>query len=334
MQRKHEERNINPTNKKKDTNVIGEYVVKNPMPLMEFLMLSLKGKSRNNIKSLLSRKQVAIDGAPVSQFDFMLARGDVVMIGKHSFKMAKEKRSSLDIIYEDDEFIVINKPSGLLSIASDNEKGQTAYHLLMDYYRKDDKHNRIFVVHRIDRDTSGVLMVAKNETIRDQLQEVWNDIVTKRGYYAIVEGKVKEKEKTIKSWLKQNSTNLMYSSSRPGDGQLSITHYKVMKQNDNYSLLDVHIDSGRKNQIRVHMKEMGHPIIGDDKYGNKNSPLNRLGLHAYELEFKHPNNGKIYRFVAPMPKEFNNINMNNKNNHAIENNTKFPYNRNKMINKK
>ena len=155
---------------KKDTNIIKEFVVKKPCLLMDFLMENLTSLSRNNIKSLLTRKQVAVDGAAVSQFDFMLAKDDVVMIGKNSFRIPLQKRKSLDIIYEDDEFIVINKPSGLLSIASDNEKGMTAYRLLMDYYRRENPHNRIYVVHRLDKDTSGVLMVAKNEEIRDKLQ--------------------------------------------------------------------------------------------------------------------------------------------------------------------
>ena len=140
---------------KKDTNIIKEFVVKKPCLLMDFLMENLKSLSRNNIKSLLTRKQVAVDGAAVSQFDFMLAKDDVVMIGKNSFRIPLQKRKSLDIIYEDDEFIVINKPSGLLSIASDNEKGMTAYRLLMDYYRRENPHNRIYVVHRLDKDTSG-----------------------------------------------------------------------------------------------------------------------------------------------------------------------------------
>lgn len=297
----------NKSSNRKDTNILKEFDVKTPMPLMEFLLENLKDLSRNNIKSLLTRKQVAIDGAAVSQFDFMLSKGDVVMIGHHSFRIPLARRKTLDIIYEDKEFIVINKPSGLLSIASDNEKGMTAYRLLMDYYRHEDAHNRIYVVHRLDKDTSGVLMVAKNEEIRDKLQNVWNDIVTKRGYYAIVEGTLEEKQKTIKSWLRPTRTNIMYSSFKPGDGQESITHYKVMKENNGYSLVDVNIDTGRKNQIRVHMKDIGHNVVGDEKYGSTKNPINRLGLHAYELEFTHPVTKKKYCFKAPIPEAFNKV---------------------------
>ena len=247
---------------------------------------------------------MSIDGAPVTQFDFKLYPGDTVIISANPIR--KKTRSNLPIIYEDNEIIVINKPSGLLSIASDKEKSSTAYRMLSDYVQQKDKHNRIFVVHRLDEDTSGVLMVAKNPDIQKALQDNWNDIVSKRGYYAIVEGQMPNKEGTVKSYLKKNAQNLMYSS-KDKNGQFSVTHYKVMKENDKYSLLDVNIDTGRKNQIRVHMGDLGHNVIGDDKYGNPSNPLKRLGLHAYCLELKHPINGKHMKFTAPMPKEFESL---------------------------
>ncbi len=292
---------------KKRTNY-PEYKVHEQTPLLEFLLKRITNQSRNNIKSLLSHRQVLVDGAPITQFDFMLAKDDIVMIApapvRKITKNSKNDLQKLDIIFENDELIAINKPSGLLSIASDREKEITAYRLLMDYVRTKDPHNRIYVVHRIDKDTSGVLIVAKNERIRDALQDHWNDIVKFRGYYAIVEGNVEEKKKTIKSWLREASTNLMYSSRKPGDGKESITHYQVIKEIDGYSLLDVNIDTGRKNQIRVHMKDIGHNIIGDERYGSTKNPLNRLGLHAYALEFIHPITKKVMRFETPMPNEF------------------------------
>ena len=176
--------------------------------------------------------------------------------------------------------------------------------MLSDYVQQKDKHNRIFVVHRLDEDTSGVLMVAKNVKIQQALQEKWNEIVTKRGYFAVVEGVMDKPEGTFKTYLKKNSQNLMYSSKKPGDGQLAITHYKVIKTNGVFSLLDVNIDTGRKNQIRVHLGESGHFVIGDDKYGKPANPIGRLGLHAYALEFIHPITGKKMLFSTPMPKEF------------------------------
>ena len=287
--------------KDKDFNKIREFPVHKQCELLEFLFEALKGQSRNSVKSVLSSKRVSIDGAPVTQFDFKLYPGDTVIISSNPIR--KKTRSNLPILYEDNEIIVINKPSGLLSIASDKEKSSTAYRMLSDYVQQKDKHNRIFVVHRLDEDTSGVLMVAKNPEIQKALQDNWNDIVLKRGYYAIVEGQMKEKQGTVKSYLKKNAQNLMYSS-KDKNGQFSITHYKVMKESDKYSLLDVNIDSGRKNQIRVHMGDLGHNVIGDDKYGNPSNPLKRLGLHAYCLELTHPITGKKMKFTATMPKEF------------------------------
>ena len=288
--------------KSKDYKDIREYKVNQECELLEFLFLTLKDQSRNSVKSLLSNHRIAVDGAPISQFNFKLFPGDTVIISKNPIH--RKTRSNLPIIFENDELIVINKPSGLLSIASDKEKGSTAYRMLTEYVQQKDKHNRVFVVHRLDEDTSGVLMVAKNPKIQAALQDNWNDIVSKRGYYAIVEGHLKEPSGTIKSYLKKNAQNMMYSSKKPGDGQLAITHYKVIAEIEGYSLLDVHIDSGRKNQIRVHLGDLGHHVIGDDKYGNPSNPIKRLGLHAYELEFKHPFTGKVMKFTAPIPKEF------------------------------
>ena len=288
-------------NYSKDYKNLKQFPVKQECELLTFLLETFKGQSRNSVKSMLSSHRVSIDGAPITQFNFKLYPGDTVIIS--SSPIRKKTRSNLPIIYEDDEFIVINKPSGLLSIASDKEKGSTAYRMLSDYVQQKDKHNRIFVVHRLDEDTSGVLMVAKNPKIQKALQDNWNEIVTKRGYFAIVEGVMEQKEGTVKSYLKKNAQNLMYSS-KDKNGQFSITHYKVMKTSDEYSLLDVNIDTGRKNQIRVHMGDLGHHIIGDDKYGEPKNPLKRLGLHAYCLEFKHPINGKKMKFETKIPDEF------------------------------
>ena len=286
----------------KEFNNIREYKVTKDTELLEFLLETLKGQSRNSIKSLLTHHHVSVDGAPISQYNMILTRGDTVIISKNPIQ--RKTRSNLPIIFENEEIIVINKPSGLLSIASDKEKGMTAYRLLTDYVQQKDKHNRIYVVHRLDEDTSGVLMVAKNPKIQQLLQDNWNDLVKSRGYIAIVDGILKEKKGTIKSYLKKNSQNMMYSSKKAGDGQFSITHYEVMQEKDNYSLLDVHIDSGRKNQIRVHLGDIGHHVIGDDKYGNPTNPINRLGLHAYELILTHPVTKKVMKFTAPIPKEF------------------------------
>lgn len=302
---KHNRQNLKELPYKKRGDV-KSYPVKTSMELLEFLLMTLTDKSRNNVKALLSHRQVLVDGAPITQFDFMLAKGDIVMINPAPVKRV-EGKSKLDIIYEDAELIAINKPTGLLSIASDREKEITAYRMLTEHVREDNPRNRIFVVHRIDKDTSGILIAAKNEKIRDDLQNNWNDIVTYRGYYAIIEGQLGEKTGTVKSWLREASTNLMYSSRKPGDGKESITHYRVMKENQDYSLLEVNIDTGRKNQIRVHMHDLGHHIIGDERYGSTKNPLKRLGLHAYCLEVIHPHTKKKMRFESKMPKEFSSM---------------------------
>lgn len=299
--------NTKPATRTKDYKDIKEYPVKEPCELLEFLLKTFSSQSRNSVKSLLSSHRVSVNGAPVTQFNFKLTPKDIVIITKNPIK--KKIRHNLPIIFENDELIVINKPSKLLSVPSDNEKGSTAFRMVNDYLQQKDKHNRAYIVHRIDEDTSGVLMFAKNERIAHLLtdKDNWNRLVTKRGYYAVVEGVMENKSGTVKSYLKKNAQNMMYSSKKPGDGQLAITHYKVIKGNDKYTLLDVDIDSGRKNQIRVHMGDLGHYIIGDDKYGQPSNPIKRLGLHAYCLELRHPVSGKLLTFKAPMPKEFEEI---------------------------
>lgn len=282
-----------------------QFVIKKEEPLLEFLLRTLH-QSRNNTKNLLAKRHILVDGALVTQFDYLLQPKQILHVMKESVSgpVSKVKKSDLKIIYEDDEFLVINKPSGLLSIATDNEVNNTAYRKAMDYVRERNKKNRIFVIHRLDKDTSGVLMFAKTKEVQDFMQEDWNKTVKKRGYMALVEGTFKEKEGTYKSYLMETRTHLMYSSNNKKDGELAITNYKVVKENKNFTLLDVHIDSGKKNQIRVQMKEHGHPIVGDDKYEASKNPIKRLGLHAYEVEFVHPITKKVYHFTVDTPKDF------------------------------
>lgn len=296
---------------------IKEYEVKENMRLIDFLLLTLKNKSRNNIKSLLSHHQVLIDGNPVSQFDFEVVKGDIVMISPSRIKPSHNK-SKINVIYEDDDFLAIDKPSGLLSVATDKEKTVTAYRLATDYVRAKDPKSRLFVCHRIDKDTSGVLLFAKNNEIRVALQDDWNIFVKKREYIALVEGYMKKDEGTRTSWLLETKTNLMYSSKKAGDGLKATTHYKVIKKNDNYSLLNVLIDTGRKNQIRVHMKELGHMVVGDEKYKSNENPIKRLGLHALTLSFIHPFNNNLIEIKTKTPDVFYSV----FNKNIIKNNDK------------
>lgn len=295
----------------KNENSSKDYVVRGTTILLDFLLATLKDQSRNNVKNLLTRKHILVNGSVVSQYNYELYSKDIVSIcknpcfNKEVVRHSNRNSIKLDIIYEDENIIVINKPAGLLSIASDNEKVDTAYRLVLDYIKKNNPRNRVFVTHRIDKETSGVLLFSKNEKLKNDLQDNWNTLVTKRGYYALVEGKVEKKEDTIVNYLLETSTNIMYASNDKRNGKKAITHYKVLKANNKYSLLDVNIDSGRKNQIRVALSNINHPIVGDEKYGNKYTPIKRLGLHAYELDIKILD--KEYKFVAKIPSTFNSV---------------------------
>lgn len=271
--------------------------------LMEFLMAQLPAKGRNNIKSLLSHRQVLVDGEVVTRYNHQLRSGQEILIN-WSLLRDEGLGRSLKIIYEDADIIVIDKPAGLLSIASDQDKVNTAYRQVRDYVSSVNPENRIFIVHRLDRDTSGVMLFAKKEEVKHFMQESWKDIVNDRAYVAVVEGRVEENEATIKSWLKETKTRLMYSSSRAGDGLEAVTHFRVLQSAAKYSLLEIRLGTGRKNQIRVHMRDIGHSIIGDKKYGSSKNPIGRLGLHAHILAFNHPVSGEPMRFETEVPKKF------------------------------
>ena len=214
------------------------------------------------------------------------------------------KKDKLDIIYEDKEIIVVNKPSKLLTISTDNEKERTLFHKVITYQKQKNKNNKIFIVHRLDRDTSGIVLFAKSEDLKRKFQDNWDSLVKVREYVAIVEGKPAKDKGTVRSWLKETKTLLVYSSDRMGDGKEAITHYRKVMGNKQFTMLDILIDTGRKNQIRVHMKDLGHNVVGDDKYGSTLDPISRLGLHARILEFDHPNKDKHFKFIADVPKEF------------------------------
>ncbi|MCQ2802031.1 MAG: RluA family pseudouridine synthase [Bacilli bacterium] len=290
---------------KVNPNSIKEFKVKEECELLSFLFEKFPNLSRNAVKSILSGHYVGVNGAPVSQYNLKLSNDDVVIVSKQ--RISRKNRRDLPIIFENDEFIVIDKPSGLLTVPSDNEKGRTAYRMVNDYVQQKDKHNRVFVVHRLDEDTSGVLMFAKNPKIKDILQKEWGEIVLERGYYAVVEGVMEKPEDKYVDYLKENALNLMYVSNDRVHGKKCVTQYKVLKSNKLYSLLDVKIDTGRKNQIRVQLGHRGHHVIGDDKYGEPADPIKRLGLHAYKLKFVHPVTKKIYEFESKMPVEFENL---------------------------
>lgn len=277
--------------------------VNEPSELMNFLVLKFPEKSRSAIKSLLAHKQITVDDLVTTQFNLPLRRGQTVYINKNK-KDEKPRFRGLRIVYEDKDLIVIDKNSGLLSMASDTEKVKTAYSILSEYVKRFDPKNLIFIVHRLDRDTSGLMMFAKSKRVQEVMQENWKSAVVERVYVAVVEGLVEKEEGTITSWLKENKALVMFSSQIPDDGQKAVTHYKVLKTSKQFSMLEVKLETGRKNQIRIHMKDIGTPITGDKKYGAKLNPLGQMGLHARVLAFKHPVTGKALRFDTPIPGKF------------------------------
>lgn len=280
-----------------------KFTVSEPAQLMAFLIEQLPHKNRNNIKSLLSNKQILIDGKVYTQFNHPLREGQVVTVAANRAPETTQYRG-LTILYEDPSIIVINKQAGLLSMATNKERDRTAYGILSDYLKKENPSNKIFIIHRLDRETSGVMMFAKSEKVQRLMQEAWNATTKERTYVALVEGVPEPPTGTITSFLRESKALIVYSSQNPDNGQLSITNYKVLKANNGFALLELELETGRKNQIRVHMQDIGHPIVGDAKYGATSNPIGRLGLHAEVLAFEHPITGESMRFDAPVPKTF------------------------------
>lgn len=281
-----------------------DYTVKESSELLPFLRQVMSNRSRNSVKSILTRGQVTVDGHVKTQHNYSLEPGQNVTILKNKEAVKEPVFTGMSILHEDTDLIVVSKEAGLLSIATKKEKERTVYRQLMDYVRQENPNQRIFVVHRLDKDTSGVMLVAKNEKAKRALQDNWKDAVKERGYVALVEGEVKKTGGTIESWLQETRTHMMYSGSNKKNGQHAITHYQAIKANEDFSLLKVQLETGRKNQIRVHMQDLGHPVVGDKKYGATGNAIGRLGLHANVLAFTHPSTGETLRFEAKAPKSF------------------------------
>lgn len=276
-----------------------------PIPLLEFLRSNLPQQSRTAVKALLKYDQIQLEGTVTNQFDTPVAPGQTISI---NFSRPWQTLSNprLRIVYEDDDIIVVNKGYGLLSVGTDNKKEGTAYSILRDYLKRLNPANKLFIVHRLDRHTSGLMLFAKNIKAKEAMQHNWNNMVLDRRYAAIVEGCPEPAEGVHRSRLLENAQHLMYSTDDP-KGLEAVTRYKVLKSRNGYSLVDVSLDSGRKNQIRVHMHDMGTPIAGDRRYGAKTSPIHRLALHARTLRFVHPMTHKDMNFSIPLPASFNSL---------------------------
>lgn len=274
-----------------------KYFVNGNYLLFDYLRNNIDGKSKNNIKSLLKNEVVFVNGKIVTKYNYVLCDGDVVEINK------KKANNNINIIYENNDIIVIDKPSKILTISNKNEKVNTLYRMVSDYLKKE--HKKVFIIHRLDFDTSGIIMFAKSQRVQKLYQDNWNDLAKIREYTAIVDG-ITANKGHIESYLKQTKTLLVYSSKNK-DGLFAITDYEKIGGNSKYSMLKILISTGRRNQIRCHMADIGHPILGDYRYKCKINPIDRLCLHANRLEIINPITKELMVFNSNIPKEFNSI---------------------------
>ena len=258
---------------------------------------------KKKIKQYLTHGAIYVNNVKTTQYNYKVVVGMNIVIDTNN---KNKKVLPFDVVFEDDQIIVVNKPSGLLTIATNKEKEKTLYHIVSEYLKSKDKNAKVFIVHRLDKDTSGIVILAKNERIKNQLQENWNEYVTLREYVAVVHGKLKNSDGRIVQSLKETKTNLVYVTKK-GDGKEAITNYKVVRESDNYSLVSIEIETGRKNQIRVAMSSLGNPIVGDKKYSNIKDNENRLYLHANRLKLYYPLIKKDILFEIANPGEFKKI---------------------------
>jgi len=280
--------------------------VKEKIQLMDFLAFHLQGKNKNNLKSLLTHGQITVDSQMVSQFNHILSVDQTVQINWNKDRDVK-KIQGVQILFEDDNIIVANKDAGILSVSTGGRNEDTAYNKLKDHIKANNPANKIFIVHRLDRNTSGIMMFAKTAEAQQLLQSDWKKYILSRKYTVLVEGKVENDKGTITSWLKENAAFVVYSSKTDNGGKKAITNYEVIKKTNNFTLLEASLETGRKNQIRVHMQDIKHPIVGDKKYSASGNPIKRLGLHARVLEFIHPITGKEYKFETKIPASFEKV---------------------------
>lgn len=278
-----------------------QFVVKEEGELMMFLMNKLSGISRTKVKNMLTNGLIWVDDEVISQYNYALKQGMIVRIGT---KQEKRKFTSkwIRIVYEDKYIIIVEKREGIVTNSPTAE--ESAQKVLNSYFEFTRQRCRAHTVHRLDKHTSGLLIFAKDKKISMLFERSWKEIVTNRRYVAVVEGFMEREFGTIESWLRDNKMFVSYSSDVDNGGKYAITHYKTLKRKPNYSLIDLKLDTGRKNQIRVHMQDLKHPIVGDMKYGSVQDPIKRVALHAYKLEFIHPVTKEELSFETPIPESF------------------------------
>ena len=253
---------------------------------------------------MLRHNQLAVNGVPSTKFDQPVSAGDQLWVNfDRSFQVFSHPRVKL--VFEDNDIIVVDKGYGVLSTAAGRPSDDTVYNIVKKYARGFSDKASVYVVHRLDRDTSGLMLLTRTKQARDKLISNWNNMVIERSYIAVVEGKMEQKEGTVKSFLAENpDTFEMYSTDDRKLGRLAVTHYRVVEQGRHFAMLELKIKTGRKNQIRVHMHDLGNPVSGDRKYGGHPSPINRIALHAATLSIVHPTTGKAVTFTSPVPENF------------------------------
>lgn len=274
--------------------------------LLEFVGGVLPDAKRGDLKKWLKFGHFAVDGRVTTAFDAPVLPGSVVEINfTRPFVVFRHPRMKL--VYEDDAIIVVDKGYGLLSVGTDSSKKgsvETAYSILREYVKSVHPSNKIFIVHRLDRDTSGLMVFAKTVEAKEALQHNWNNMVLERKYVALLDGELDKDSGEVRSYLSETSQHEVYSTDDPSGGKLAVTRYKVRRKGKGHTLAEFSLDTGRKNQIRVHARDLGCPIMGDRRYGNGSGPLHRLALHAETLRFAHPVSRKDMNFTSPVPSQF------------------------------
>lgn len=279
------------------------YIVKEDKPLLEFLLDSIENTSRTKIKSTLQGRGVKVNGKVITQFDYPLKSGMKVAVSKSKQTSEMFKNRYIKIVYEDRYIVVIEKNIGILSMAA-GHSSLNVKTVLDSYFKSTRQKCTAHVVHRLDRDTSGLMIYAKDMQTEQILEHEWHDIVYDRRYVAVVSGEMEDDYGTMTSWLKDNKAYITYSSPYDNGGKYAVTHFHTLDRTTDHSLVEFRLETGRKNQIRVHSADMGHPVCGDIKYGNGDDPIGRLCLHAYVLCFYHPITRRRMEFETPVPVNF------------------------------
>ncbi|MBQ4485089.1 MAG: RluA family pseudouridine synthase [Prevotella sp.] len=280
------------------------YVVNDEAPLLEWLLANIKG-SRSKIKATLQGRGIKVNGKCVTQFNFPLQKGMKIAVSQTK-KNDQFKSRYVKLVYEDRWLVVVEKNIGILSMAA-GHKSLNVKSVLDNYFQKTGQKCRAHVVHRLDRDTSGLMVYAKDMETEQIFEHNWHEIVYDRRYVAVVSGEMAENEGTIANWLKDNKAYVTYSSPVDNGGKYAVTHFHVLDRTTEHSLVEYQLETGRKNQIRVHSADMGHPVCGDTKYGNGDDPIHRLCLHACVLCFWHPITRERMEFDTPVPTSFRQI---------------------------